>query len=32
MFGVMCGFVGEVSMEGVVYSVCYIVFQFFFNF
>ena len=29
MFGVVCGFVCEVSFEGVVCSVCYVVFQFF---
>jgi hypothetical protein len=29
MFGVLCGFVWEVSLEFVVCGVCYIVFQFF---
>jgi len=28
MFGVVCGFVCEVSFEGVVFGVCYVVFQF----
>ena len=29
MSGVVCGFVSEVSFEGVVCGVCYVVFQFF---
>jgi hypothetical protein len=29
MFGVVCGFVCEVSFEGVVCGVCYFVLQFF---
>ena len=29
MFGVVCGFVCEVSFEGVVCGICYVVFQFF---
>ena len=29
MFGVVCGFVCEVSFEGVVCGVCYDVFQFY---
>ena len=28
MFGVMCSFVCEMSMECVVYNECYVVFQF----
>ena len=28
MYGVVCGFVCEVSFEGVVCGVCYVVFQF----
>ena len=29
IFGVVCGFVCEVSFEGVVCCICYVVFQFF---
>ena len=32
MYGVVCGFVCEVSFEGVVCGVCYVVFQFFDSF
>ena len=32
MYGVVCGFVCEVSFEGVVCAVCYVVFQFFDSF
>ena len=31
MFGVVCDFVSEVSFEGVVCGICYVVIQFFFN-
>ena len=32
LYGVVCGFVCEVSFEGVVCGVCYAVFQFFYSF
>ena len=28
MYGVVCGFVCEVSFEGIVCGVCYVIFQF----
>jgi hypothetical protein len=28
MFGVVCGFIYEVSLESIVCSVCYVIFQF----